>query len=241
MDIELVEPAQTQAVTQSTPGGLIALAIQRGTDIAQLEKLLELQQRWEANEARKAYHAAFSAFKSEGVRVLRNRRVDAGPLQGKSYAELHAVVDAVTEALSRHGLSASWKTTKDEKDWLEVTCTLSHVGGHSESVSMGGPPDAGGAKNAIQARGSTITYLQRYTLKAITGLAEAGQDDDGQGGKGRDDAGPDETLLTAGRDAAMQGMKALTAWWGGLTGKQRSTMNKEFAGLRRAAQGVDRG
>ena len=89
------------------------------------------------------------------------------------------MVDAVTPALSRHGLSASWKLTRDEKDWLEVTCTLKHVGGHAESVSMGGPPDAGGAKNAIQARASAKTYLERYTLKAICGVAEGGDDTDG--------------------------------------------------------------
>ncbi len=44
---------------------------------------------------------------------------------------------------------------------------------------MGGPPDAGGAKNAIQARASTKTYLERYTLKAITGLSEQNDDTDG--------------------------------------------------------------
>ncbi len=49
---------------------------------------------------------------------------------------------------------------------------------------MGGPPDAGGAKNAIQARASTKTYLERYTLKAICGLSEQDDDDDGAGGSG---------------------------------------------------------
>jgi hypothetical protein len=95
------------------------------------------------------------------------------------------VVNAVTPALSRHGMSTSWRITKDEKDWIEVTCTLSHVNGHSESVSMGGPPDAGGAKNGIQARASSVTYLSRYTLKAILGLSE--QDDDNDGGMACDE------------------------------------------------------
>jgi len=44
---------------------------------------------------------------------------------------------------------------------------------------MGGPPDSGGAKNAIQARASAVSYLQRYTLKAICGVAEQGEDTDG--------------------------------------------------------------
>jgi hypothetical protein len=90
-------------------------------------------------------------------------------------------------ALSRHGLSSSWKLTKDDRDWIEVTCYLRHVGGHEESVSMGGPPDTGGAKNAIQARASTKTYLERYTMKAITGLSEQDDDNDGAGaGRGDD-------------------------------------------------------
>jgi hypothetical protein len=123
--------------------------------------------------------SAFAAFKAEAVTIIKNRQVDAGPLSGKKYAELFAIVNAVTPALSRHGLSSSWKITKDDKDWIEVTCTLKHTGGHTESVSMGGPPDAGGAKNAIQARASTVSYLERYTLKAITGLSEQADDDDG--------------------------------------------------------------
>jgi hypothetical protein len=105
--------------------------------------------------------------------------VTDGPLKGKSYAELFAVVDAATPALSKHGLSHSWKVTKDEKDWIEVTCFLKHVAGHAESVSFGGPPDSGGAKNAIQARASTKSYLERYTLLAITGLSSKDQDNDG--------------------------------------------------------------
>lgn len=152
-----------------------------GFDMDKLERLLAVKKEWEADEARKAYNVAFAAFKAEAVRIIKNRDVTAGPLAGKKYAELFAVVNAVTPALSKHGLSASWKITKDERDWLEVTCTLKHDAGFSESVSMGGPPDAGGAKNAIQARASTVSYLERYTLKAITGLSEQEDDDDGAG------------------------------------------------------------
>lgn len=171
----------------NTPASLLALAVQRGDSMEQLGQLMALQERWEANEARKAYNGAFAAFKAEAVTLVRNKKVTAGPLQGKSYAELFAVVNAVTPALSRYGLSASWKLTKDEKDWIEVTCTLKHERGHSEVVSMGGPPDVGGAKNAIQARASTVSYLERYTLKAIVGLSEQDDDDDG-GHRDRDDA-----------------------------------------------------
>lgn len=180
-DIIEAEPRTLQAI-DSSPSNLLAIAVQRGDDMERLKQLMELQERWEANEARKAYNTAFSSFKAEAVTLVKNQRVHDGPLKGKGYAELHAVVNAITPALSRHGLSASWKLTKDERDWIEVTCTLKHVAGHFETVSMGGPPDAGGAKNAIQARASTVSYLERYTLKAIVGLAEQGEDNNGDAG-----------------------------------------------------------
>lgn len=179
MDDIIEAPSRALQAIDNSPANLLAIAVQRGDDMDRLKQLMELQERWETNEARKAYNRAFAAFKAEAVTLVRNKTVTAGPLQGKSYAELFAVVNAVTPALSRYGLSASWKITKDEKDWIEVTCSLKHEGGHSESVSMGGPPDVGGAKNAIQARASTVSYLERYTLKAIVGLSEQDDDDDG--------------------------------------------------------------
>lgn len=176
---EIAKPYQAPA--QTTPADLLRIAVEQGADLDKLERLMDLQDRYNASQARRAYDSAFAAFKAEGVKILKGRKVSDGPLKGKSYAELHDVVNAVTPALSKHGLSSSWKLTKDEPAWMEVTCYLRHVGGHEESASMGGPPDTGGAKNAIQARASTKSYLERYTLKGITGLSEEGDDNDGNG------------------------------------------------------------
>ena len=44
---------------------------------------------------------------------------------------------------------------------------------------MSASADTSGSKNSIQAIGSTVSYLERYTLYAILGLASADQDDDG--------------------------------------------------------------
>ena len=173
------ELAVDAAPAANSPMGMMLAALKHGATLEQVEKMMDLQERWAKTEAKKAYDAAFAAFKAEAVKIVKGRNVTDGPLKGKAYAELHDVVNAVTPALSKHGLSSSWKLTKDEKDWMEVTCYLRHVGGHEESVSMGGPPDMGGAKNAIQARASTKTYLERYTLKAITGLSEQDDDNDG--------------------------------------------------------------
>ena len=222
-------------IAPNSPAAMMMSAMSQGASLEQIEKMMDLQDRWERKEAEKAYNAAFAAFKSEAVRIIKGREVTDGPLRGRAYAELHDVVDAVTPALSRHGLSASWKLTRDEKDWIEVTCTLKHTSGHSESVSMGGPPDSGGAKNALQARASTKSYLERYTLKAICGVAEGGDDTDGN----PPPAAVPLELLAAAREAAMGGWKSLSDWIKTRTPDERAALEPESYALKKAAKDAD--
>lgn len=232
------QPLATQqqgALAANSPAAMMMAAMSQGANLEQVEKMMDLQDRWERKEAEKAYNSAFAAFKAEAVRIVKGRKVTDGPLRGKEYAELHDVVDAVTPALSRHGLSTSWKLTRDEKDWLEVTCTLKHVGGHCEVVSMGGPPDAGGAKNALQARASTKSYLERYTLKAICGVAEGGDDTDGN----TPAATVPLALITAAREAAMGGWASLSAHIKSLSAADREALEPESYALKKAAKAAD--
>lgn len=173
---------ESREVATVTPMEMLSRAMQSGASIEQLQKLMELQERWEATQARRQFNEAFAAFKAEAIVIIKNTMIKDGPLKGKKHANLFDVVDAVTPKLSAHGLAISWKLSKDEKDWMEVTCTLRHVGGHFESVSMGAAPDTGPGRNAIQARGSAKSYLERYTATAMLGLAPKDTDDDAGGG-----------------------------------------------------------
>jgi hypothetical protein len=78
-------------------------------------------------------------------------------------------------------LDASWRTSQPEGS-VTVTCEISHSLGHSESTSLTAPPDNSGSKNTIQAIGSTVSYLERYTILALTGLATFDMDNDGNAG-----------------------------------------------------------
>ena len=160
----------------------LQMQIVRTGDLEKLKELRAIEKEWREDQAKQAFNAAFAAFKSEAVKLLRTKTVNDGPLKGKKHVELGEVVRVATPALSKHAMSISWKLTKDDKDWMEVTCTLRHKDGHSETVSMGAAPDAGPGRNAIQARGSAKTYLERYTATAILGLAPE-EDDDGMGGQ----------------------------------------------------------
>lgn len=158
---------------------MIRQAVAAGQPLDVIRELKDMAKELAADEAQRAFNVAFAAFKAEAIQVVRNKEVTDGPLRGRKYAELVSFVEAAVPALSKHGLSHSWEITRDDKDWIEVTCIIEHSAGGSKRVSQGGPPDSGGAKNALQARISTVTYLQRATFKSACGLAEKGDDDDG--------------------------------------------------------------
>ena len=96
------------------------------------------------------------------------------------YATLANITDTVNPFLGACGLSATFRTSQEGNN-ITVTCVLAHSSGHSEQTSLTAGADVSGNKNSIQAVGSTISYLQKYTFLAITGLATSEQDDDGKG------------------------------------------------------------
>lgn len=166
-----------------TPMDMLRVAIDKGADLDKLQQLMALQERWEANEARKAYVAAMNAFKSNPPEVFKSAHVSFTTAKGTTeydHAKLEDAVDAISSALSKNGLSFRWDCEQMEGGTVKVTCVITHVLGHSERVSLQAGRDDSGGKNNIQALASTVTYLQRYTLFSATGLAAKGMDDDGR-------------------------------------------------------------
>jgi len=161
------------APTAVTPNRLLEMAVQQGADLDKLEKLMDLQERYEANEAKKAFVGAMSAFRAECPEIKRTREA-----YDSKYASLADTIATIKEVLGKHGLSHSWKTQQQGPE-ITVTCCVTHIQGHSECTSLSGSPDTSGSKNAIQAVGSTVAYLERYTLYAVLGLSSAEMDNDG--------------------------------------------------------------
>lgn len=167
---------------QTTPAMLLNIAIEKGAELDKLEKLMDLQIKWEENQARKAYFAAMAAFKANPPEIEKDKHVKYTTQKGVTeydHASLGNVTQLISTALGAQGLSAAWKTQQNGVKII-VTCRISHSLGHGEETSLEASHDDSGGKNAIQSLGSTITYLERYTLLALTGLATQDQDDDGK-------------------------------------------------------------
>lgn len=164
------------------PISLLDRAVSAGASIEIIERLMALQERNDANQARKAFDAAMSAAKAEIPVIVKNRTVDFTSSKGRTnyrHEDLGEIARTVDPILAKHGLSYRFRTTSVPNEPVCVTCVVSHRDGHSEENTLSAGRDDSGNKNMIQQVGSTITYLQRYTLKAALGLA-ASQDDDGK-------------------------------------------------------------
>jgi hypothetical protein len=184
-NIQTIEPApRALATTARTPADILIYAMEKGGNIEQIEKLMDLQMRWEANEARKAYVADMAEFKKNPPTIVKDKLVGYenkdGTFTGYKHATLGNVTNAIVEGLAAHGFSHAW-AVRNHGSLVEVDCVITHRMGHSELVTMQAAKDDSGKKNQIQQVASAITYLQRYTLLAATGLATHDQaDDDGQ-------------------------------------------------------------
>jgi hypothetical protein len=164
-----------------TPMQMLQIAVAKGVDTEQIKQLMDLQREWKADRAREAFVTAMSAFRGEAMEVVKRKTVSFDQTSYK-HATLADLVAVAAPKLSEHGLSHRWET-KQEGPAITVRCIVTHELGHSEYAELTAAPDTSGKKNAIQALGSTVTYLQRYTFTAITGLA-AKDDDDGRASEG---------------------------------------------------------
>lgn len=179
-NVSVIQPSEQlpAPMTAVTPMAMLAQAVANGMTPDVIEKLMNLADRSENRNRRDAFDQAVAAAKAEIPVIVRN----ATGHNSKSYADFSAIAKAVDPVLGKHGLSYRFRTVQTEKA-ITVTCVLfGH--GHSEENTLCGPADTTGNKNAIQAIGSTLTYLQRYSLVQALGLAAANDDDGKAGGNG---------------------------------------------------------
>lgn len=181
-------PANAPVAVQAgavTPSDLLRYALDSGADLDRLEKLMDLQMRYEADHARKAFADDMARFKAKPIEIMKDKRVgyetDNGGFVGYMHASIGNVVDVIVPTLAEFGFSHRWDM--DQREGLViVTCVITHKLGHSQSTTLKASPDQSGKKNAIQSIISAKTYLERHTLLAATGLAtKDAEDDDGQG------------------------------------------------------------
>jgi hypothetical protein len=182
MPSELIEQQQP-----ANPLAILAAAVERGCDPDSLGKLLALQERYEANQARQAYAVAMHACQAEMPRVVRDKK---NTQTGSRYGSLEQVQRQAQPIYSKHGFSLSYGEADCPREGAKRTiCDLRHTGGHCERYHLDLSTDGIGPKgnpiggmNKIQGEISTTSYGQRRLLCMIFNITICDEDDDGQAG-----------------------------------------------------------
>jgi len=180
------------AKNQPTPMEMIASC----QDPAAIEKLMELQERWEANRAREEFGHALAMFQSECKPIKKTRAysVRGGQI---GFVSIDDIMKIIQPLLSAHGLSVSYNIV-NEGDNNFMECIVRH-GSYAETkrVPLVLP---GNANNSAQNMGMALTYSKRYALCMALGLTITDEDNDAEFAAEtvtQDQAGIIDNLLTA--------------------------------------------
>lgn len=171
---------ESEATVSSEPNAVILKAMDKNYSPELIEKMMDLQERYEERQSQKAYVRAMAAFKKNPPEILKTKHVEYVNSKNQTvewdHAQLGEIAESINKGLSGFDLYARWDMEQPDKGTVKTTCIITHEDGHSEQISMSGPPDTSGNKDALKAVASTNTILQRLTLLALTGLAAKGTD-----------------------------------------------------------------
>lgn len=164
------------------PLALIQTAIDKGVDAEQLSKLMDLQERYERNQAEKAYAYAMNRCQKLMPAVVKNAM---NTHTQKPYANLEAVQTVIKPIYTDEGFSLSFGEDKsDIPDSIRIYVDVIHTGGltrrHCGDFPLDGAGTKGGTnKTGIQSKGSTISYSRRYLTLMVFNVTVADEDTDG--------------------------------------------------------------
>lgn len=117
--------------------------------------------------------ALFAALAQAQAEVENATKGNVNPHFKSRYADLAEVLNTVRPTFAKHGLALS-QSTEFDGALVSVTTAIMHKeGGYITSVASCTP-----AKTDGQGVGAATTYLRRYSLASMAGIAQ--EDDDGQ-------------------------------------------------------------
>ena len=163
----------SQPLAPINPLAMVQTALEKGMDAETIRQFMDLAREHQADQARHAYTEAMSRFRAKCPTISKTRNA-----HNSKYAGLAETIEQIKGILAECGLSHSWRMEQAD-GMISVTCVVTHVDGHREQTTLSSAPDDGGKMNSIQRIASAVSYLQRYTLFGILGLASADMDDDG--------------------------------------------------------------
>src|SRR5438128_552280 len=174
--------------------------------VEKLTQLFELYERAEARSAKAAFNAAFAAMQGELPTIDETGAAVMNGQQRYSYATQENIIEIVRPILQKHGFSLRFRHQYPDGK-IKIIGILSHCAGHSEEDEFEAKADTSGSKNEIQAIGSTRTYGERYTTRALLNIVSRDPNDPARDTDGHRTT-PVPITVPAGYDAWLTDMEA---------------------------------
>lgn len=146
-------------------------------DIDKMDRLLQMQERVQDRQAAADFADAMAKMQPELPVITANSEIKHNGKLIAKYATWDHIYSAIKPILSDYGFALVFRNTST--DTKETTTAVLMRGGHEETNSVTLDRDTGGAKNSVQAVGSSRTYGQRYSACPLIGITIQGDDDDG--------------------------------------------------------------
>lgn len=165
---------------EPTPMMLLQQAMESdSTDVAKLEKLMDLQRQWKQDQAADDFAEAMALFQDECPAVIKSRSASFGGKSAYTFASLDDIMHAIRPLLSKHGLTVSFSA--DIRDgMIRVVCKVRR-GRHVEESETTLPVPSDMRVNDTQKMGAAMSYAKRYALCAALNITVTDRDDDGAG------------------------------------------------------------
>lgn len=189
-----------QEIIAATPMALLSKALDGDVDVNALEKLMDLQERWEETQAKKSFERALAGFQADCPVVNKANTASLKTKSGAefqySYASLDIIMQVIRPILKIHGLSVRFDTAQSSDGGHTTLCKVGHVDGHSETSSFICPIDKEMHANDTQKQGSASSYGKRYALCNALNIATGEDDDGGKASAKKDEiaANPEDTI-----------------------------------------------
>lgn len=168
---------------ENNPLAIIASGVEKGFAADQLAKLVDLYERVEGINAKKAYQQAMQACQAEMQTVVKDM---TNKHTNSRYVDLGTLVHKIKPVYTKHGFSLSFgEAVCDKPSVIRSVVDVMHTGGWRETKWCDLPVDGSGSQggrsgmNAVQGVGSTHTYARRYLIYDVFNLVIADSDLDG--------------------------------------------------------------
>lgn len=124
-------------------------------------------------------YARLIAAQSEFPKIEQDQKANTfGGGKGYTYADINSILSIVRPILNRHGLGVNHNVTS-EPNRVGVETVIFSVDGETLKSPIFYAETTGLVQKGVQAYGSLVTYLRRYSLVSFLGIAYGVEDDDG--------------------------------------------------------------